>query len=52
MSDAIRDTTARRVRHFVDAGYPDAGPVEAAVEGAVYRLGDGTVARGLGEVRG
>ncbi|MFI1533372.1 phosphotransferase family protein [Streptomyces anandii] len=45
MSDAIRDTTARRVRHFVDAGHPDAGPIEAAVEGAVYRLGDGTVAK-------
>ncbi|MET8954601.1 phosphotransferase family protein [Streptomyces sp. NPDC004393] len=45
MTDTTHDTTARRVRHFVDAGYPDAGPVEAAVEGAVYRLGDGTVAK-------
>ncbi|MET8181290.1 phosphotransferase [Streptomyces sp. NPDC005336] len=45
MSDAMQARTAERVRHFVDAGYPDAEPVEAAVEGAVYRLGDGTVAK-------
>ncbi|MFI9646328.1 aminoglycoside phosphotransferase family protein [Streptomyces sp. NPDC052040] len=45
MSEAAREITARRLRHLAEAGHPSTGPVEAAVEGAVYRLGDGTVAR-------
>ncbi|WP_055490867.1 phosphotransferase family protein [Streptomyces sp. TP-A0356] len=45
MPDSTEDRTAERVRRFLDAGYPDARPVEAAVEGAVYRLGGGTVAK-------
>ena len=33
------------VAHFVQVGYPDARPLAAGVEGAVYDLGDGTVAK-------
>ncbi|WP_262060878.1 phosphotransferase family protein [Streptomyces sp. STR69] len=33
------------VRYFADRGHGDARPLAAGVEGAVYRLGDGTVAK-------
>ncbi|MCW2873178.1 aminoglycoside phosphotransferase family protein [Actinacidiphila oryziradicis] len=45
MTDARRISIEERLRHFVDAGHPDAEPLEAAVEGSAYRLGDGTAAR-------
>ncbi|SEE04464.1 Predicted kinase, aminoglycoside phosphotransferase (APT) family [Streptomyces sp. 3213] len=37
--------TAAWVRHFADRGHPGARPLAAGVEGAVYRLGDGTIAK-------
>jgi hypothetical protein len=46
MSDVLQARTAERVRHYVDAGYPDAVPVEAAVEGAGV-LNDSAVADAL-----
>jgi aminoglycoside phosphotransferase (APT) family kinase protein len=33
------------VRYFAGNGYPDAEPLAAGVEGALYRLGDGVVAK-------
>jgi aminoglycoside phosphotransferase (APT) family kinase protein len=51
--------TAHWIRYFADRGHGDAQPLAAGVEGAVYRLGDGTVGKvwsgrrpvGLGIVR-
>jgi aminoglycoside phosphotransferase (APT) family kinase protein len=37
--------TAAWIRHFADRGHPAARPLAAGVEGVVYRLGDGTVAK-------
>lgn len=37
--------TPEWVRRFARLGYPDAEPLAAGVEGAIYRLGDGTVAK-------
>jgi aminoglycoside phosphotransferase (APT) family kinase protein len=37
--------SAAWVRHFADRGHPGARPLAVGVEGAVYRLGDGTVAK-------
>jgi aminoglycoside phosphotransferase (APT) family kinase protein len=37
--------SAHWVAHFVAAGHPAARPLAAGVEGAVYDLGDGTVAK-------
>jgi aminoglycoside phosphotransferase (APT) family kinase protein len=37
--------------HFARLGYPDARPLAAGVEGAVYRLGGGTVAKVWGRRR-
>ena len=37
--------TAAWVRYFADRGHESARPLAAGVEGAVYRLGDGTVAK-------
>ncbi|MEE4596101.1 aminoglycoside phosphotransferase family protein [Streptomyces sp. DSM 41524] len=45
MSDHRRVHTKEWVEHFMAAGYPDAEPLAAGVEGAIYRLGDGTVAK-------
>ncbi|MEU1414718.1 aminoglycoside phosphotransferase family protein [Streptomyces sp. NPDC005731] len=45
MSDLGKDPTAKRLQHLVDAGYPDARPVRGAVEGAVYLVGQGRVAK-------
>jgi aminoglycoside phosphotransferase len=33
------------LKHFAHRGHPDARPLASGVEGAVYRLGDGTVAK-------
>lgn len=33
------------LQHFARRGHPDARPLASGVEGAVYRLGDGTVAK-------
>ena len=37
--------TADWIRYFADRGHADARPLAAGVEGAVYRLGDGTVGK-------
>jgi aminoglycoside phosphotransferase (APT) family kinase protein len=39
------------LEHFRRAGYPDVQPLGAGVEGAVYRLGNGTVAKVWGRRR-
>lgn len=39
------------LRYFVRAGYPEVRPLAAGVEGAVYELGDGTVAKVWGRRR-
>jgi hypothetical protein len=41
--------TPEWVERFVQMGYPDAEPLAAGVEGAIYRLGGGTVAKVWGE---
>lgn len=43
--------TGEWLEHFVRAGHPDVEPLAAGVEGAVYRLGDGTVAKVWGRRR-
>jgi hypothetical protein len=37
--------SAEWLEHFAGSGYPEATPLAAGMEGAVYRLGDGTVAK-------
>ena len=40
-----QEHTAHWTRYFADRGYGDVRPLAAGVEGAVYRLGDGTVGK-------
>jgi len=37
--------SAERVGYFVEHGYPTASPLAAGTEGAIYRLGDGMIAK-------
>jgi hypothetical protein len=39
------------LRYFASTGYPDVEPLAAGVEGAIYRLGDGMVAKVWGHQR-
>jgi aminoglycoside phosphotransferase (APT) family kinase protein len=43
--------TPEWVEYFTRAGHPDVPPLAAGVEGAIYRLGDGTVAKVWGRRR-
>ncbi|MBO0867733.1 MAG: aminoglycoside phosphotransferase family protein [Micromonosporaceae bacterium] len=45
MAVSIQDHTGRWLSHFTRAGYPDAQPLAAGVEGAVYRLGGGMIGK-------
>ncbi|MGW3102788.1 phosphotransferase family protein [Streptomyces sp. NPDC001100] len=45
MSTHRQQHSAAWVRHFAERGHPGARPLAVGVEGAVYRLGDGTVAK-------
>lgn len=40
-----QEHTSEWLAHFASSGYPDVTPLAAGMEGAVYRLGDGTVAK-------
>jgi hypothetical protein len=45
MANERAEHAAEWLEHFVRAGYPEATPLAAGMEGAVYRLGDETVAK-------
>jgi Ser/Thr protein kinase RdoA (MazF antagonist) len=45
MANERQEHTAEWLEHFVRSGYPEATPLAAGMEGAVYRLGDETVAK-------
>ncbi|VVJ16337.1 Uncharacterised protein [Amycolatopsis camponoti] len=45
MSDFLQEHTVEWLEYFGRHGYPDVKPLGAGVEGAIYRLGDGTVAK-------
>jgi aminoglycoside phosphotransferase (APT) family kinase protein len=45
LSDFVQQHTAEWLEYFGRRGYPDVRPLGAGVEGAIYRLGDGTVAK-------
>lgn len=45
MANERQEHTAEWLEHFARSGYPDATPLAAGMEGAVYRLGDQTVAK-------
>ncbi|MGW3313412.1 phosphotransferase family protein [Streptomyces sp. NPDC001073] len=51
MSDHRRVHTQEWIDHFVTAGYPGTKPLAAGVEGAIYHLGNGTVAKVWGRRR-
>ena len=51
MSGFLQVHTPEWVEYFARQGYPDAEPLAAGVEGAIYRLGDGTVAKVWGRRR-
>jgi aminoglycoside phosphotransferase (APT) family kinase protein len=51
LSGFIQAHTPRWLRHFASTGYPDVEPLAAGVEGAIYRLGNGTVAKVWGRRR-
>lgn len=51
MSGFVRVHTAEWVERFTRRGYPGVTPLAAGVEGAIYRLGDGTVAKVWGRRR-
>jgi aminoglycoside phosphotransferase (APT) family kinase protein len=51
LADFVQTHTPRWLRYFAAAGYPDAEPLAAGVEGAIYRLGGGTVAKVWGRKR-
>lgn len=43
--DVIQQHPDGWLRHFAERGYPDVTPLAAGVEGVLYRLGDGQVAK-------
>lgn len=45
MADQRHEHTAEWLEHFARSGYPQVTPLAAGMEGAVYRLGDQTVAK-------
>lgn len=45
MTGFVQVHTPQWLRHFARQGYTEAAPLAAGVEGAVYRLGNGTVAK-------
>lgn len=45
MVDYRQRHTAHWLQHFAARGYPTARPLAAGVEGSVYRLGEGVVAK-------
>lgn len=51
MSGFLRTHTPKWLEYFTRNGYPDVKPLAAGVEGAIYRLGDGTVAKVWGRRR-
>lgn len=51
MSGFLQVHTPEWLEYFTRNGYPDVKPLAAGVEGAIYRLGDGTVAKVWGRRR-
>lgn len=51
MSAFPQTHTQEWLRYFANAGFPDVEPLAAGMEGAIYRLGGGTVAKVWGEKR-
>jgi aminoglycoside phosphotransferase (APT) family kinase protein len=47
----VHTHTPQWMRYFASNGYPDAEPLASGVEGAIYRLGDGMVAKVWGSKR-
>jgi aminoglycoside phosphotransferase (APT) family kinase protein len=51
MSGFVQEHTPEWLDYFTRHGYPDVEPLAAGVEGAIYRLGHGTVAKVWGHKR-
>jgi len=51
MSGFLQEHTSEWLEYLSSHGYPDVKPLAAGVEGAIYRLGDGTVAKVWGHKR-
>jgi aminoglycoside phosphotransferase (APT) family kinase protein len=51
MSGFVQEHTPEWLSYFASHGYPGAAPLAAGVEGAIYLLGDGTVAKVWGQKR-
>ena len=51
MSGFRRVHTAEWIEHFTRRGYSDVRPLGSGVEGAIYRLGNGTVVKVWGRRR-
>lgn len=51
MSAVPQTHTQQWLRYFTDAGFPSVEPLAAGMEGAIYQLGDGTIAKVWGAKR-